>query len=79
MRNLVLILICALAPPAMAQPSNLRLPDESAGIRWPARQGEDKTWLRWGTMQEKSLRARDWVLRGAGEINDTRHADNSQR
>ena len=32
MRNLVLILICALAPPAMAQPSNLRLPDESTGI-----------------------------------------------
>lgn len=32
MRNLVLILTCALALPAMAQPSNLRLPDESAGI-----------------------------------------------
>jgi hypothetical protein len=32
MRNLVLILICALPLPAMAQPSNLRLPDESTGI-----------------------------------------------
>jgi hypothetical protein len=32
MRKLVLVLICALALPAMAQPSNLRLPDESAGI-----------------------------------------------
>ena len=31
MRNLVLVLICALALPAMAQPSNLRLPDEAAG------------------------------------------------
>jgi hypothetical protein len=32
MRSLVLILMCALALPAMAQPSNIRLPDESTGI-----------------------------------------------